>query len=86
MVVMKLRAARDRKRMLHGKCEGRKGYLEVAPEVIARVKRLRRKPKGGKRLTCEQVAEELNKQGMRSLGGYPFMSGLIRKILSTRQR
>jgi hypothetical protein len=48
MTVLKLRAARERKKARTGKCEGRKSLAEVAPEVLAELKRLRRKPKGGR--------------------------------------
>ena len=34
MTVAKLRGARERKRAAVGKCEGRKGHLEVRPEVV----------------------------------------------------
>jgi len=67
MIVLKLRAARDRKRAREGKCEGRKTYAEVQPEVIKEIKRLRRKPTGkAKRRTYVQVADELNQLGYRS--------------------
>jgi DNA invertase Pin-like site-specific DNA recombinase len=62
MTVLKLRAARERKRARTGKCEGRKSLGEVAPEVLAELKRLRRKPKGGRRKTYVAIAEELNYQ------------------------
>jgi hypothetical protein len=46
--VAKLKAARDRKRARDGKCEGRKSHLETNPELVALVKRLRRRnPKTG---------------------------------------
>jgi DNA invertase Pin-like site-specific DNA recombinase len=48
MTVLKLRAARERKKARTGKCEGWKSLAEVAPEVLAELKRLRRKPKGGR--------------------------------------
>ena len=43
MTVAKLRGARERKRAAVGKCEGRKGHLEVRPEVVREAKRLRRR-------------------------------------------
>jgi len=86
MIVMKLRAARDRKRLLNGKCEGRRGYSEIAPNIIAEIKRLRRKPKGGRRLTYGMIAEELNRKNLLSLNGMPFSSGLVRKIVFAHHR
>jgi hypothetical protein len=47
--VAKLAAARKRKRLANGKCEGRKSLAETRPEAVALAKALgRRKPKGGK--------------------------------------
>ena len=47
--VAKLAAARRRKRVANGKCEGRKSLAEIRPEVVALAKALgRKKPKGGK--------------------------------------
>jgi len=47
MLVLKLKASRDRTRTKTGKCEGRKSYHESNPELIAEIKRLRRKPRNG---------------------------------------
>lgn len=69
MVVLKLRAARERKRARDGKCEGRKGYSEVSPEILKEIRRLRRKPKGLRRPTFEDVAQELNRQGILTMTG-----------------
>ena len=58
LLVKKLRAARERKRDKTGKCEGRKSYREIAPEIIDEMRRLRRKPKGiVKRMTYVDIAE-----------------------------
>src|SRR5271165_921675 len=47
--VAKLAAARKRKRMANGKCEGRKRLAEANPEAVALAKRLARKrPKRGR--------------------------------------
>ncbi|MBW1783168.1 MAG: recombinase family protein [Deltaproteobacteria bacterium] len=69
MTVLKLRAARERKRAKTGKCEGRKGYSEASPETLKEIRRLRRKPKGMKRRSYEAVAEELNRQGVTTMTG-----------------
>ena len=46
--VAKLAAARKRKREREGRCEGRKPLSTTRPEVVALVRKLRRrKPKGG---------------------------------------
>ncbi len=46
-LVAKLRTARERKRKTAGKCEGRKSWTEINPELVRQAKRLRRRsPKG----------------------------------------
>ena len=42
-LVAKLKAARDRKRAAAGKCEGRKSWGEINPELVREAKRLRRR-------------------------------------------
>jgi DNA invertase Pin-like site-specific DNA recombinase len=83
MTVLKLRAARARQRKEKGKCEGRKSYAEAKPEVLAEIKRLRRKPRGGKRMSAPKVAESLNAAGFTSRTGKPFNAQIIRNILLT---
>ena len=52
-LVAKLKAARDRKRAREGKCEGRRSHVELNPELVAMVKRLRRRnPKTGSEITA----------------------------------
>ena len=49
-LVAKLKAARDRKRAIGAKVEGRKSHAELNPEMVALDRQLRRKrPKGGQR-------------------------------------
>jgi len=82
LLVKKLRLARERKReVAGGKCEGRKSYAEAAPEVIQEIKRLRRKPKGGKPMTYREVADELNRQGFKTRTGKPFSGHIVQNIL-----
>lgn len=71
MLVLKLRAARQRVRIAKGKCEGQKGYYETVEgqETLLRINELRRKPRNGKRLTWAQVAEQLNKEGRPTMEG-----------------
>jgi DNA invertase Pin-like site-specific DNA recombinase len=81
MLVLKLRASRERKRAKVGKCEGRKSYSEAMPEVLKEIKRLRRARKGMPRRTYEKVAEELNAAGFKSMMGKPFTGSSIQLIL-----
>lgn len=81
MIVLKLRAARQRVRAKCGKCEGRKAYAEEAPEIIEEIKKLRRKPRGAKRLTFIKVADELNRKGFSTLTGKSFTGQIVQNIL-----
>ncbi len=81
LLVKKLRNAREKARAERGKCEGRKGYAEKAPELIEEIKKLRRKAKGQPRRTYVQVAEELNNQGFRTMQGKPFTGQAVQDIL-----
>jgi len=86
MIVLKLRAARERKRVKEGKCEGRKGYVEVAPEIIKEIKRLRRNRKGMKKRTYIDAAEELNGQGLKTRTGRTFTGQIVQNILQAEKR
>ena len=67
-LVIKLRKAREAKRQKVGRCEGRKcygehqGHAERESAVVDLIKRLRRKPIGGERLSLAAIAAELNTQ------------------------
>jgi len=70
MLVLKLKAARDRQRRKTGKCEGRKSYKERDPQLLKEVKKLRRKRKGiDRRMPFTQIAEILNGKGFRNSTG-----------------
>ena len=82
-VVSKLRAARTRKRMETGKCEGRKSYQEMNPNLVREAKRLRRRnPKSGKRYSLQRIARELFEQGYKTSTGKPFASTQIARLLA----
>jgi DNA invertase Pin-like site-specific DNA recombinase len=71
MLVAKLKAARERIKQRDGKCEGRRGYQDSVEgrEIISRIQQLRRKPRNGKRMTYQQIADQLNLEGITSLDG-----------------
>ena len=71
MLVAKLKASRERIRTISGKCEGRKGYndTEEGQAIVKRIHTLRRKRKHHKRRTWQQVADQLNSEGIRTLEG-----------------
>src|SRR5262245_30728619 len=64
VIVLKLRAARDRKRRREGRCEGRKPFGTRTGEAAAleRIRALRRKPKGRTRLSIAAIASALNEE------------------------
>lgn len=71
-LVAKLAAARRRKRMANGKCEGRKCLVETNPEAVALAKRLARKrPKGGK-MSLRAVSADMAARGYLNERGKPF--------------
>lgn len=84
VVVLKLRAARDRIRRRSGRCEGRKPYGTRPGEesVIDRIRRLRRKPRGGERLSYAKIANRLNGDGVPTRTGKPWAAGTVYGILN----
>jgi DNA invertase Pin-like site-specific DNA recombinase len=80
-IVAKLKAARDRVKAERGKCEGRKSYAEMNPEMVALAKQLRRKPRNGKRMTYTAISRELEKRGYLNLAGKPFDSMSIKRMV-----
>jgi DNA invertase Pin-like site-specific DNA recombinase len=71
MLVQKLKASRERIKVITGKCEGRKGYhdTEEGQAIVKRIHVLRRKQKHYKRRTWQQVADILNSEGIRTMEG-----------------
>lgn len=86
MLVAKLRAARDRKKAKTGKCEGRKSYQETNPELIAAIKKLRRKPRNGKRPPLKKTVEALNAQGFKTASNKEITVITLQNILARSKR
>jgi DNA invertase Pin-like site-specific DNA recombinase len=83
-VVAKLATARKRKKEETGKCEGRKSHAELQPDVVALVRRLRRrKPKGGQ-LSLRAISAALEAEGHRNEKGRPYNPKSIASMLSPR--
>ena len=80
-LVAKLKAARDRKRVRDGKCEGRQPHREMNPELVALAKRLRRQPKKGKRKSLRAIAAELARLGHVNVNGLPFAAESIQAMI-----
>ena len=75
MVVAKLRGARERKKDATGKCEGRKSWAEMDPEMVKVARQLR---KSGKSLNAVRAA--LAKQGFVSRTGKPFTRSVVSRM------
>jgi DNA invertase Pin-like site-specific DNA recombinase len=80
-LVTKLRGARDRIREAKGKCEGRKSYVERAPELVLVAKRLyRRSPKGHRR-SLRGIASELAAMGYKNKHGAPYSASCVKSMV-----
>lgn len=89
MLVAKLRASRERERIKHGKCEGRKGYRESEEgrALIRRIGALRRKPKnGGRRRPWRQIADMLNAEDVLTMDGNPWTLYRVQQIAKPYKR
>ena len=78
-LVAKLKAARERKRAANGKCEGRKSWAEINPELVREAKRLRRRSPKGHQRSLRDVAAELAKLGFVNERGVTVL-GVIGEI------
>lgn len=83
VTVMKLRAARERKRSRGERCEGRKpfGSRSGETETVARIRELRRKPPKGKRRSLQQVCDSLNAEGRTTRSGKPWTKQAVNRIV-----
>jgi len=84
VVVRKLRVARERKRLKDGRCEGRKPYGSLPGEkaILDRITTLRRKPRHGKRMSYQKIANALNADGLLTRSDKPWRAGTIRNIVA----
>jgi hypothetical protein len=81
-LVSKLRAARERKRTAVGKCEGRKSWAEINPELVRDAKRLRRRSPKGHQRSLRDVAAELEKLGYLNERGAIFSAASVASMLA----
>jgi DNA invertase Pin-like site-specific DNA recombinase len=83
VIVSKLKAARVRQRRATGRCEGRKpfGYYEGEAETLEVIRKLRRKPRGGERLSFAAIADRLNTEGRATRTGKPWAPETVRRIV-----
>jgi len=84
VIVLKLRAARDRVRKSNGRCEGRKPFGTRPGEaaILHRMRQLRRKSPGHPRMSFVKIAHILNTESHRTRMGKPWRGPTVRKILS----
>ena len=76
-----LKAARERKRAAVGKCEGRKSWAEINPEMVHEAKRLRRRSPKGHQRSMRDVAAELAKMDFVNQLGGVFSAASIASML-----
>jgi DNA invertase Pin-like site-specific DNA recombinase len=83
VLVLKLRAARQRIRRTAGRCEGRKPFGNTPAEanVLNRMRQLRRKPTNGDRLSYAAIAEQLNAEQAATRQGKPWRASSVQAIL-----
>lgn len=86
VIVSKLKAARARKRRTHGRCEGRKPYgaRPGEAEVVELIQKLRRKPRGGERMSFAVIAAKLNADRRPTRTGKPWAPETVRQIAMRR--
>jgi len=85
VLVLKLRAARERKRARGERVEGVKpyGHLPAEKAVIDRMRQLRRKPAKSRRLSMAAIAGQLNAAGHRNRAGREWSAQLVHHVMSS---
>jgi DNA invertase Pin-like site-specific DNA recombinase len=81
-LVAKLKASRERKRVMVGNCEGRKASREIDPDLVREAKRLRRHSPKGHQRSLHDVATELAKRGFLNERRAPFSPSSMASIVS----
>jgi DNA invertase Pin-like site-specific DNA recombinase len=86
ITVLKLRAARERKRNRGERVEGVKpyGFFPAEGATIARMRDLRRKRPKEPRLSFLRVAERLNAEGHRNRAGRHWSAQMVFHVLNSR--
>jgi len=71
-----------------GRERGRKRYgtLPTELEALKQMRRLRRKPKKGKRMSYAKIADELNHLGIPAKDGGRWLPGTVAKVMNRRLR
>jgi DNA invertase Pin-like site-specific DNA recombinase len=82
-LVAKLKAARERRRAASPsqKCEGRKRWAEINPELVREAKRLRRRSPKGHQRSLREIAAELAELGFLNERGVMFSAASVASML-----
>ncbi len=85
VTVLKLRAARERKRSRGERVEGRKPYGHHPAEqtLIEHIQQLRRKPRKGERMSVAAIAAQLNAEGHRNRAGREWSPQMVHHVLQS---
>lgn len=84
-IVAKLRGARERRRAIAGKCEGRKSHEELRPDAVRLARELRGGRIGsGSVASYRAIAAELAVLGHFNSKGSPFHPSAIRSMLGEK--
>ena len=83
VLVLKLRAARERKRAKGERVEGVKPYGHFPAEraIVERMRQLRRKPAKGRRASVASIAERLNAEGHTNRAGREWSPQMVHHVL-----
>jgi DNA invertase Pin-like site-specific DNA recombinase len=80
-LVAKLKAARERKRLTAGKCEGRKSHAESNPEMVQIAKGLRGRKRGN---SLRAIAADLAARGYVNANGKEFSAASVASMLGAQ--
>jgi DNA invertase Pin-like site-specific DNA recombinase len=83
VIVRKLRAARERKKRVTGRCEGRKPYGST-PEEARILRVLRTSVSHGD--SFSEAAKRANGTGLRKRNGKPWTSGAVYQVVGPREK
>jgi len=64
------------------RCEGRKSWVEINPELVHEAKRLRRRSPKGHQRSLREIAAELAKRGFVNERGAVFSASSVRSMLA----
>jgi hypothetical protein len=82
MRTAKLKAARERKKALTGKCGGGRSVAETNPATVALAKKLAHYPVNGRRRSLRDVAAELETAGHLTGAGTRYGAAAIARMIA----